>query len=106
MYCIRLYGRDAQGAKTATSRREHGFAGEQEHLFSIWAAHRPAYLATIIGTEQLDCTRKVEKAQQLKGPKLFIAFSPCPTGSECVVKDSVDFGKSEYGLSRSKWRRK
>ena len=65
------------GARTATSRDVQGY---KKDLFSIWAAHKPAYIATIIGSEPLDLARKIEKAVEKKGPRLVLALSPCPTG--------------------------
>lgn len=81
------------GARTSTSLVGPGYEGYKNDLFSIWAAHKPAYLATIIGSEPLDLARKVEKAKSIKGPKLFIAFSPCPTGWSYDPKLSVEVGK-------------
>lgn len=82
-----------RGAKTATSAVGEGFFGNKKDLFNIWAAHKPAYLATVIGSEPLDLAKKVEKAKSIQGPKLFIAFSPCPTGWDYDPKDSVAIGK-------------
>ena len=80
-------------AKTATSRGPRGFAGEKKDLFSIWAAHRPAYVATVIGSEPLDLARKIEKAKSLRGPRLILALAPCPTGWEYEPRDSIDIGR-------------
>ncbi|UCC56444.1 MAG: pyruvate synthase, partial [Gammaproteobacteria bacterium] len=52
-------GATPHAAKTATSKGAHGFAGYKKDLFSIWAAHRPAYVATVIFSEPLDLTRKI-----------------------------------------------
>jgi pyruvate ferredoxin oxidoreductase beta subunit len=81
------------GAKTATSKGPRGFAGYKKDLFSIWAAHRPAYVATVIGAEPLDLARKIEKVQGLKGPRMIIALAPCPTGWDYDPKLSVDIGR-------------
>jgi pyruvate ferredoxin oxidoreductase beta subunit len=81
------------GATTSTSRVGIGFPGEKKPLFDIWAAHRPAYVATVIGSEPLDLARKIEKAGELKGPRLIIALSPCPTGWGFDPRDSVEIGK-------------
>jgi pyruvate ferredoxin oxidoreductase beta subunit len=80
-------------AKTSTATGELGFAGYKKDLFAIWAAHRPAYVATVIGTEPLDLARKIEKAKSMKGPRLIIALSPCPTGWDFDPMDSVEVGK-------------
>ena len=86
-------GATPHAARTATSTGPHGFAGYKKDLFSIWAAHKPAYVATVIGAEPLDLARKVEKAKQLKGPRLIIALAPCPTGWDYDPRDSADIGK-------------
>ena len=62
-------------------------------LFSIWAAHNPAYVATVIGAEPLDLARKIEKVKRLKGSRMIIALSPCPTGWDFDPQDSVEIGK-------------
>ena len=80
-------------ARTATSRSSHGFAGYKKDLFSIWAAHRPAYVATVIGSEPLDLAKKIEKAKGLKGPKMIISLSPCPTGWDFDPSETVEIGK-------------
>jgi pyruvate ferredoxin oxidoreductase beta subunit len=81
------------GARTATHAGVAGFGGEKKDLFAIWAAHRPAYAATVIGAEPLDLARKVERAAQLKGPRLILALAPCPTGWDYDPKDTVDVGR-------------
>jgi pyruvate ferredoxin oxidoreductase beta subunit len=86
-------GATPHGAKTATSVGPLGFGGEKKDLFAIWAAHKPAYVATVIGSEPLDLARKVAKAKSLKGPRLLIALSPCPTGWLYDPKDSVEIGR-------------
>jgi pyruvate ferredoxin oxidoreductase beta subunit len=77
------------GALTATDHGPDGFTGDKKNLFSIWAAHDPAYLATISGNEPVDLARKLEKAMRRKGPKLFISFTPCPTGWHFEPKDTL-----------------
>lgn len=67
-------------AKTATSKGETGFKGQKKDLFAIWAAHDPAYVATVNPAEPLDLVQKFQRAKQLRGPRLLIALSPCPTG--------------------------
>lgn len=79
------------GARTATSLR--GYPGYKKDLFAIWAAHRPAYVATVIGSEPLDLARKIEKARSLKGPRLIIALSPCPTGWEFDPMETGEIGR-------------
>jgi len=81
------------GAKTATSKGPHGYPGHKKDLFAIWAAHKPAYVATVAGAYPLDLARKIEKARTLKGPRLIIAFAPCPTGWDFDPRQSVEIGK-------------
>jgi pyruvate ferredoxin oxidoreductase beta subunit len=80
-------------AQTATSRGSRGYPGYKKDLFAIWAAHSPAYVATVIGSEPLDLARKIEKARDMQGPRMIIALSPCPTGWDYDPKDSVEIGK-------------
>jgi pyruvate ferredoxin oxidoreductase beta subunit len=80
-------------ARTATSKGVRGYPGYKKDLFSIWAAHKPAYVATVIGAEPLDLARKIEKAQGMKGPRMIIALAPCPTGWDYDPKLSVDIGR-------------
>lgn len=86
-------GATPHGARTATSVGPLGFGGEKKDLFAIWAAHKPAYVATVIGSEPLDLARKVAKAKSLKGPRLLLALSPCPTGWLYEPKESVEIGR-------------
>ena len=83
-------GATPHAAKTATSRGAHGFAGYKKDLFSIWAAHRPAYVGTVIGAEPLDLAHKIETVKQLRGPRMIIALAPCPTGWDYDPGDSVN----------------
>ena len=80
------------GAKTSTSTGPCGYPGFKKDLFSIWAAHDPAYVATVTAAEPLDLTRKIEKAVNMKGPRLLIALSPCPTGWDFDPKETVKIG--------------
>ena len=80
-------------AKTSTSKGSRGFPGFKKDLFSIWAANRPAYVATAIGTEPLDLARKIEKVKNIKGPKLIITLAPCPTGWNYDPRHTAEIGK-------------
>ena len=86
-------GATPHGARTSTSRGREGFSGYKKPLFDIWVAHRPAYVATVIGAEPLDLARKIEKAGTIHGPRLIIALSPCPTGWDFDPRESVDIGR-------------
>jgi pyruvate ferredoxin oxidoreductase beta subunit len=80
-------------ARTATSKGPRGFPGYKKDLFAIWAAHRPAYVATVVAAEPLDLARKIEKARSIKGPRLLTALSPCPTGWGYDPKETVEIAK-------------
>ena len=80
-------------ARTATSRSSRGYPGYKKDLFAIWAAHNPTYVATVIGSEPLDLARKIEKAKAMRGPRMIIALSPCPTGWDYDPQESVNVGK-------------
>ena len=81
------------GAKTATSTGSRGYPGFKKDLFAIWAAHNPAYVATVVGAEPVDLARKIEKAMSMKGPRMLIALSPCPTGWDYDPQETVNVGK-------------
>ncbi|MCB1984188.1 MAG: hypothetical protein KDF49_02045 [Nitrosomonas sp.] len=81
------------GARTSTSSGSMGYPGFKKDLFSIWAAHKPTYVATVIGAEPLDLARKIEKAAQLKGPRFIITLSPCPTGWGFDPQETMQIGK-------------
>ncbi len=80
-------------ARTATSRGAAGYPGVKKDLFAIWAANRPAYVATACPAEPVDLARKIEKAAGLEGPRLVITLAPCPTGWHFDPADSVEIGQ-------------
>jgi pyruvate ferredoxin oxidoreductase beta subunit len=86
-------GATPHAALTSTSTGPRGYPGYKKDLFAIWAAHRPSYVATVIGAEPLDLARKIEKAKSLQGPRLILALAPCPTGWDFDPKHSADIGK-------------
>jgi pyruvate ferredoxin oxidoreductase beta subunit len=81
------------GARTATTAAGRGYAGYKKDLFAVWAAHRPAYVATVIGSEPLDLARKIQKAARMKGSRLILALAPCPTGWDYDPALSVEVGR-------------
>jgi pyruvate ferredoxin oxidoreductase beta subunit len=111
------------GAQTATTLAGVTSADApngRKDIFEIWRAHRPPYIATVSSAYPLDLMRKFDEAKQFKGPKMFIASAPCPTGwrfdpskAQRYSKLQVDCGlfplkKSIYGkvthtLSKPKW---
>jgi pyruvate ferredoxin oxidoreductase beta subunit len=80
-------------ARTSTSTGSRGYPGYKKDLFSIWAAHKPPYVATVIGSEPLDLARKIEKAQSMQGPRMILALAPCPTGWDYDPKETANIGK-------------
>jgi pyruvate ferredoxin oxidoreductase beta subunit len=86
-------GATPHAARTATSKGPRGFVGYKKDLFSVWAAHKPAYLATVIGNEPVDLARKIEKVKALRGPRMIIALAPCPTGWGFDPRESIEIGK-------------
>lgn len=80
-------------ALTSTSKGSHGYPGYKKDLFNIWAANNPAYVATIIGAEPLDLARKIDKLRSIKGPRLLISLSPCPTGWDFDPKHTAEIGR-------------
>jgi pyruvate ferredoxin oxidoreductase beta subunit len=80
-------------ARTATDALAAGVAGEKKDLFAIWAANRPAYVATAVGAEPVDLARKIEKARGLSGPRLVIVLAPCPTGWGFDPGESIEIGR-------------
>jgi pyruvate ferredoxin oxidoreductase beta subunit len=86
-------GATPHAAKTATSKGPRGFSGFKKDLFSIWAAHQPAYVATVIASEPLDLARKIQKAKGLKGPRMIIALAPCPPGWDYDPQETINIGR-------------
>ncbi len=80
------------GARTATEGGA-GHPGRKKDLFGMWLANRPAYAATVIAAEPLDLARKIEKAKQVRGPRMILALAPCPTGWGFDPKDSIEIGR-------------
>jgi pyruvate ferredoxin oxidoreductase beta subunit len=81
------------GARTSTEPGHGGHPHEKKDLFGIWTANRPAYAATVIAAEPLDLARKIEKAKTIRGPRMILALSPCPTGWGFDPKDAIDIGR-------------
>jgi pyruvate ferredoxin oxidoreductase beta subunit len=93
----------------------------RKDIFEIWRAHRPPYIATVSAAYPMDLMRKFEEAKQFKGPKMFLASAPCPTGwhfdpakTHHYSKFEVDCGlfplkkalngELTHTLLRKKWR--
>lgn len=78
-------------SKTATTPR--GSTPSKKNLFEIWRSHKPPYLATISPAHPVDLANKFKKAEQYKGPKLFISLAPCPPGWGTDPSHSANFAK-------------
>jgi len=110
----------AQTATTPAGVAIQDAPGGRKDIFEIWRAHRPPYIATVSAAYPLDLMRKFEEAKQFRGPKMFIAAAPCPTGwhfdpskTQRYARLEVDSGlfplkKAIHGevthtLKRQKW---
>jgi pyruvate ferredoxin oxidoreductase beta subunit len=86
-----------EGARTATTpvtpATPAGASLARKDLFEIWRAHRPAYLATVSPRYPVDLARKFEEARGIRGPKLFIAAAPCPTGWEFEPARTIEYAR-------------
>jgi len=112
------------GAETATTidgvTRNDAPLGRKD-IFEIWSAHRPPYIATVCAAYPLDLVRKFEEAKQFRGPKMFLASAPCPTGwhfdpakTQEFARLEVDcgifplkkaiFGEVTHTFKKAKWR--
>jgi pyruvate ferredoxin oxidoreductase beta subunit len=67
----------------------------RKDIFEIWRAHRPPYIATVSAAYPLDLLQKFEEALAIKGPKMFIASAPCPTGWHFEPSKSHHYAKLE-----------
>ena len=76
-----------------TEHTPEGTRQGRKDLFEIWRAHRPAYLATVSPRYPVDLARKFEKAKGIRGPKLFLAAAPCPTGWEFDPAKTIDYAR-------------
>ena len=85
------------GSRTATcpitASSPHGNLHERRDLFEIWRVQKPPYLATISAAYPLDLSEKVYRAAKFKGPKLFIALTPCPPGWDLDPEWSVEVAR-------------
>lgn len=70
-----------------------GLELSKKNLFEIWRSHTPPYLATISPAHPVDLINKFKKAEQYKGPKLFINLSPCPAGWVTDPSHSAKFAR-------------
>jgi pyruvate ferredoxin oxidoreductase beta subunit len=85
------------GARTATcpitALAPRGNVERRRDLFEIWRVQKPPYLATVSAAYPLDLSEKVYRAGKFKGPKLFIALTPCPPGWDLDPEWSVEVAR-------------
>jgi pyruvate ferredoxin oxidoreductase beta subunit len=70
-----------------------GNTSGKKDLFEVWRAMKAPYVASLSNSHGVDFLRKVEKAGNIRGPKLFLAFAACPTGMGFDPKDSIEVEK-------------
>jgi pyruvate ferredoxin oxidoreductase beta subunit len=70
-----------------------GNTGSKKDLFEVWRSMKAPYIATLANSHGLDFLRKVEKGEEIKGPKLYIAFAACPTGMGFDPKEGIEVEK-------------
>ncbi|MGA7862214.1 MAG: thiamine pyrophosphate-dependent enzyme [Thermoplasmata archaeon] len=71
----------------------HGKAEPKKDIMGIVLAHRPVYAATVNPSFPEDFVRKVEKARDLRGPRFFHIFAPCPPGWRYASDQTIEIGK-------------
>jgi pyruvate ferredoxin oxidoreductase beta subunit len=85
------------GSRTATATITPSFPigslQERRDLFEIWRVQKPPYLATLSAAYPLDLSEKVYRASKHRGPKLFIALTPCPPGWDIEPEWSVELAR-------------
>jgi pyruvate/2-oxoacid:ferredoxin oxidoreductase beta subunit len=81
----------------ATSR---GKAEPKKDIMRIVLAHHPEYAATVNPSFPEDFVAKVEKAQDLRGPRFLHALTPCPPGWKYGSAETIAVGRlaTETGL--------
>jgi pyruvate ferredoxin oxidoreductase beta subunit len=90
---FQLSGTTPYGSATLTTpvtgAHPAGSEIRKKDLFEIWKAQNPPYIATVSPREPIDLSNKFARAKAMKGPRLFICMSPCPTGWGIDPKDSL-----------------
>jgi len=100
---FQLSGESPFGSATQTAppTAAHPAGAElgKKDLFEIWKAQNPPYIATVSPREPIDLSNKFARAKEMKGARLFLCLSPCPTGwgfdpseTHLIAKLAVDTG--------------
>jgi pyruvate ferredoxin oxidoreductase beta subunit len=100
---FQLSGASPYGSATQTAPATAGHPAGAElgkkDLFEIWKAQNPPYIATVSPREPIDLSNKFARARAMKGARLFLCLSPCPTGwgfdpkeTHTIAKLAVDTG--------------
>jgi len=93
---VQRSGSTPLGAWTTTTPVADGARGKAEpkkDIMGIVLAHRPVYAATVNPSFPEDFVRKVEKARDLRGPRFFHIFAPCPPGWRYASDQTIEIGK-------------
>ena len=93
---VQRSGATPRGAWTTTTPVDEGSRGKAESkkdVMAIVAAHRPAYAATVNVAFPEDFLKKVLKAREIRGPRFFHAFSPCPPGWRYPPEKTIAIGR-------------
>jgi pyruvate ferredoxin oxidoreductase beta subunit len=98
-------GATPYGSRTGTTPpgkiKRAGTDLPKKDLFEIWMSQNPPYLATISPAYPVDLFKKMKRAEQFRGPKLFIALTPCPPGWGMDPSHSVKLAK--LGVETGVW---
>jgi len=88
---IQRSGATPKGAWTTTTpvgKQKDWKKEDKKQMIDILVAHKIPYAATATVGYPEDLIKKLQRAKEIKGPKFFHIFAPCPTG----WKSSPDLG--------------
>jgi len=93
---VQRSGATPLGAWTTTTPvggTARGKGEPKKDVMAIVLAHHPVYAATVNPSFPEDFVRKVEKARDLRGPRFFHIFAPCPPGWKYPSDQTIEIGK-------------
>jgi len=67
--------------------------GPKKNMVEIMVAHGIPYTATISVAFPEDFVKKIAKGKEIKGPKFYHAFAPCPTGWRHPPEKTISIAK-------------